>query len=51
MGGAERSPSIAVCEDDGFREELNPSYALVFPSSDLPDGQSSQKPVHPFEQK
>jgi hypothetical protein len=29
MGGAKRYPSIAFCEDDGFREELNPSYALL----------------------
>jgi hypothetical protein len=28
MGGAKRYPSIAVCEDDGFREGLNPSYGL-----------------------
>jgi EAL domain len=25
---SKRYPSIAFCEDDGFREELNPSYAL-----------------------
>jgi uncharacterized protein len=30
MGGAKRYPSILVCEDDGFREEFNPSYALAF---------------------
>jgi hypothetical protein len=29
MGGAKRYPSIAACEGDGFREALNPSYALV----------------------
>jgi hypothetical protein len=28
MGGAQRYPSIAVCEDDGFREGLHPSYGL-----------------------
>jgi hypothetical protein len=28
MGGAQRYPSIAVREVDGFREGLNPSYAL-----------------------
>jgi hypothetical protein len=28
MGGAQRYPSIAVGEVDGFREGLNPSYAL-----------------------
>jgi len=28
MGGAKRYPSIAACQDDGFREALNPSYAL-----------------------
>ena len=28
MGGAQRYPSIAVCEDDGFREGLYPSYGL-----------------------
>src|SRR5713226_5947541 len=27
MGGAKRYPSIAICEGDGFREGLNPSYA------------------------
>ena len=26
MGGAKRYPSVAVGEDDGFREGLNPSY-------------------------
>jgi hypothetical protein len=29
MGGAKRYPSTAVCEDDGFREGLNPSYLLI----------------------
>jgi hypothetical protein len=29
MGGAKRYPSIAVCGEDGFREGLNPSYALA----------------------
>jgi hypothetical protein len=24
-----RYPSVAICEDDGFREGLNPSYGLV----------------------
>jgi hypothetical protein len=26
MGGAKRYPSIGACADDGFREEINPSY-------------------------
>ena len=26
MGRAKRYPSIAACEDDGFREGLNPSF-------------------------
>jgi hypothetical protein len=36
MGGAQRYPSIAVREVDGFREGLNPSYALLLarPSHD-----------------
>src|SRR5450432_142743 len=29
MGGAKRYPSIAFRRDDGFREELNPSYRLI----------------------
>jgi hypothetical protein len=29
MGGAKRYPSNTVCDDVGFREELNPSYALA----------------------
>jgi hypothetical protein len=29
MGGAKRYPSLPVCEDDGFRDGLNPSYALT----------------------
>jgi hypothetical protein len=29
MGGAQRYPSIVVREVDGFREGLNPSYALM----------------------
>jgi hypothetical protein len=29
MGGAQRYPSIAVREVDGFREGLNPSYELL----------------------
>src|ERR1700722_8475824 len=28
MGGAKRYPSTAICEDDGFREGLNPSLRL-----------------------
>src|ERR1700681_4280663 len=28
MGGAKRRPSIAVCEDDGFRGGLSQSYEL-----------------------
>ena len=35
MGGAQRYPSIAVCEDDGFREGLNPSYGLRADASEL----------------
>jgi hypothetical protein len=41
MGGAKRYPSIAVCEDDGFREELNPSYALVFHQLICPSGKKT----------
>jgi hemolysin D len=37
MGGAQRYPSIAVREGDGFREGLNPSYALS--ESNEPAGQ------------
>jgi len=29
MGGTKRYPSIAVCEYDGFRKGLTPSYGLV----------------------
>ena len=46
MGGAKRYPSIAVDEDDGFREGLNPSYR-----TDLPDGLFGSLPVQPCLQK
>jgi hypothetical protein len=37
MGGAQRYPSIAVREVDGFREGLNPSTALaILPHTALP---------------
>jgi hypothetical protein len=32
MGREKRNPSIAVCEDDGFREGLSPSDALLRPT-------------------
>jgi hypothetical protein len=37
MGGAQRYPSIAIDEDDGFREGLNPSYS---PADFSPAGKS-----------
>src|SRR6266566_3947365 len=36
MGGAKRYPSTFVYEDDGFRERLNPSYALRAYRSPVP---------------
>jgi hypothetical protein len=51
MDGAKRYPSIAVCEDDGFREAHNPSCRTADRAADLPDGLFGRSPVQPHLQK